>query len=234
MDEEKTLFQGYINPLQFLEVDGPWHSMSKTEPTLENVLTFLCSPNTPSDLKAIIDRYREISIENPRLSIAPDEKSILTKLIWPLRYAKASYAIGNYLGTIALCGMVAEMITILTFDTTNFNINGKEMNESDQSSLFGSKFERLNQKRRVQVLKVYNLITYEESNLFDTIREIRNKYLHLWSQAHGELPKDAIKCFTSAIKIVVAGLGLSVTDGKVNLKPSIIKYMREHKMFSKQ
>ena len=71
-------------------------------------------------MKSLIKRYKEISKEKVRFFAAPAEERILNKLVWPLRNAKASYMVGNYLGTIALCGMVSEMVAILLFDISDF------------------------------------------------------------------------------------------------------------------
>jgi hypothetical protein len=53
--------------------------------------------------------FHQISPEPVRLVAVPAEQRILDKLAWPLRHAKASYMVGNYLAVIALYGM-AEMV----------------------------------------------------------------------------------------------------------------------------
>lgn len=232
MMDDNLLFSACVNPLQFIKADDLHRRLKVDEPTPEDILNFLCSPDISSDSQDIINRYKEINIENPPLFIVPSENVILKKLIWPLRHAKSSYLIGNYIGAIALCGMVSEMITMLIFDTTKLHINEKEMTEADQISLFGSSFEKLSQDRRVKILSAYNLITKDNVCLFDLVRKIRRKYLHLWSQPHDELPKDVISCFTSTVQIVVLGLGLQIIAGQIHMKPSIIEYMRKHNILS--
>src|SRR6266850_8189139 len=103
-------FEAHVNPLAFTEIDEPWASITKAQPTPESVLRFLCAPQAASDLQTLIARYREISTEDVRLSIVPNEERITDKLVAPLRHAKASYMVGNFLATLALCGMVAEML----------------------------------------------------------------------------------------------------------------------------
>src|ERR1043165_3041768 len=90
----------------------------------EQTLAVICGPGVPSDKKTVEARYREIDAVEPNLFAPPAEERILSQLIWPLRHAKASYMVGNYLGTIALCGIVGEMTAILIFDlidTKSFN-----------------------------------------------------------------------------------------------------------------
>lgn len=168
MKQDKFL-TGYVNPLQFLDVDEPWASLKKSEPTLESIIKFVCGPYNKSDLKALITRYKKISIEKQRLFIAPADERILHKLIFPLRNAKASYMVGNYLGTISLCGMVAEMVAILLFEIYDFKLNNKNMNKRQQESLFGNTFEKLGQDRRVKVLHAYSIVDDKIKESFDLI-----------------------------------------------------------------
>ncbi|MFQ5965627.1 MAG: hypothetical protein ACE5KZ_15235 [Candidatus Scalinduaceae bacterium] len=135
--------------------------------------------------------------------------------------------IGNYLGTISLCGMVAEMVAILLFEICDFKLNNKSMNEHDQKSLFGSTFEKLGQDRRVQVLYAYSIINDEIKKSFDLIRNKRKKYLHLWSQDHRTLSKDAIEVYHATVSIVVRAIGQDIKEGKIALNPSLVKYLEK-------
>ena len=220
-------FKGWINPLQFLEVDEPWASANNTPPTLEAVLKFLCTPGVSAHLDDLVSRYREISNEKARLSAAPTEERILEKLIWPLRHAKASYMVGNYLGTISLCGMVVEMVAILLFELSEFSLNSKPMTDKEQAALFGSSFEKLGQDRRVKVLRAFDIIDQETEVAFELVRMARRKYLHLWSQDHNDLPGDAIAVYTASISIVVRAIGQDVHDGKIYLNPALVKYLEK-------
>jgi hypothetical protein len=215
----------WINPLQFQRVDEPWASASKVVPTLEAVLEFLCTPGTDSRLDSLVVRYREISNEQTRLSAAPVEERILEKLVWPLRHAKASYMVGNYLGTISTSGMVAEMVAILLFELSELAVNDKPMSLDEQVRQFGSLFEKLGQEKRVRTLFKRGDLDNETKAAFDLIRTIRRKYLHLWSQDHDRLPKDAIATFLAAVTLVVKALGQDIRDGKLYLNPALYKYL---------
>jgi hypothetical protein len=188
-----------LNPLAFLEADEPWASSSQDKPTLESVLRFLCPVDEVLDIEKLLARYREISTEPVRLFLAPAEQRILDKLIWPLRNAKASFMVGNYLGTISLAGMVAEMVAILLWETTDSQINGRPMTKIDEELLFGRGFEKLGQERRVSVLSAYGIIGDKTRSNFDKIRQIRRRYLHLWSQDHDQLTTDGIQSFHAAV-----------------------------------
>jgi hypothetical protein len=221
------LFCAYINPLAFHKVDEPWASHTDDgDLNLEDILRFMCTPGTTSDLLSLVARYREISAETKRLSVAPEEPNILEKLVWPLRHAKASYMVGNYLGTISLCGMVAEMSAILIFEIADISINAQPLNNKTQEKIFGRTFENLGQDQRVRVLHAMVEGIDDEVKLwFDLIRDKRKRYLHLFSQEHTEIARDARDVFDAAVKIVVRVIGQDFKEGVVLLNPNLIKYL---------
>jgi hypothetical protein len=195
-------------------------------PSLQDAIDFLCTPGLDTDLQSLITRYHEINKERPKLFFAPAEKRILEKLVWPLRHAKSSYTVGNYLGTISLCGMVAEMVAILLFEMSEFRLNNRLMSETDQNELFGSSFEKLGQDRRVKILQVYGLISTEMRKAFETIRLKRKKYLHFWSQDYDTLPSDAVVAYNAAVLIVVHAVGQDIKEGKLILNTNFITYLK--------
>lgn len=226
MGEDK-IFKAWINPLAFLDVDEPWAAVGAKQPKLDAIIGFLCPPGIPADLDSLVARYKEISTEPVRLFAAPAEPRILEKLVWPLRHAKGSYVVGNYLAVIALSGMVSEMVAILAWELGEATLGGHPMNASDQKALFGTTFERLGQERRVKVLAAYRMIDREAVGRFDTVREIRRKYLHVWSQDHDTLPRDSKACFHAAVALVTAIIGHDIKDGKMLLNPQLIKYLQK-------
>jgi roadblock/LC7 domain-containing protein len=228
-DEKMILCQ--INPLAFLEADAPWASSTEDKPTLESVLRFLCPVDDGVDIEKLLARYREISTEPVRLFAAPAEQRILDKLIWPLRNAKASFMVGNYLGTISLSGMVAEMVAMLLWEITEITdskINGRPMTKDDEKLPFNSKFERLGQERRVTVLSKYGIIGDKTKSDFDKIRQIRRKYLHFWSQDHDQLPTDGVQSFHAAVSLVLTAFGQDVQQGRLVLNPRLVRYLERH------
>jgi hypothetical protein len=215
----------WINPLQFPEVDEPWASTGKLPIDVEAIIRFATTPGAAGSLESLVARYRDISTEPVRLFAAPAEPRILEKLVWPLRNAKVAYMFGNCLGTIAMCGMVAEMVAILLFDIAEISINNQPITKADQISLFGSSFEKLSQQRRVAILRAYSIIDDDLERAFTLIRERRRRYLHLWSQDHESLPGDAVATFQAAVRIVVKAIGQDINQGKIVLNPALAKYL---------
>lgn len=115
--------------------------------------------------------------------------------------------VGNYLAVIALTGMVAEMVALLLREVGEVALNGNAMTGQDEKALFGTRFEKLGQERRIQVLSAHGLIDEQARGRFDTIKETRRGYLHLWSQDHDSLPKDAVKSYYAAVALVATVIG---------------------------
>jgi len=218
-------FTIFVNPLLFLEADPVYAAHTGASLTAEATVNFMCTPGLDTSLNALAARYHEITADETRLFAVPAEDRILAKLIWPLRHAKSCYMAGNYLGTISLCGMVAEMIAILLFDISEVTLNTKPFDEKTQLLLLGRKFEKLGQERRVHTLLALGLITPATYAHFTVIRTIRTKYLHLWSQDHKTLPADANKAFKSTVPLVDSVIGHDIREGTIYISPRFAKYL---------
>ena len=222
----------FLNPLAFVPTMGSSVTGAPSEPTPESVLDLLCTPGVDSNVAALVRRCREMSAEPEPLFPAPADERILDKLVWPLLHAKGSYIVGNYLGSISLCGMVSEMLAILIFEVAEPEINGASMTETAQRELFGSSFEKLGQERRVSILHAYGLIDDALKASFDRIRTTRRQYLHFWSKDYDRLSLDAVACYRDALNIVVFLLGQTIRDGKLVLDPKLSKYLRAQGVFA--
>ena len=135
--------------------------------------------------------------------------------------------LGNYLGTISLCGMVAEMLAILIFEVAQPNLNGQGITERLQRGPVSAvSFEKLGQQRRVTILHACDVINDELKDSFDRIRTTRRQYLHLWSKDYGNLSTDAVRCYRDALKVVAFVLGQTIRDGKLVLNAKLTRYLR--------
>lgn len=226
-EEQSLIMNGFVNPLAFVDIDLPTDNASPDAIDLQKFINYLCNPESSSDLQSLIKRYQEISAGPSALFFAPTEQHLLEKLIWPLKNAKGSYMVGNYLGTIALCGMVAEMVANLTFEISGQNIpvGNKHLDDDLQKKLFNSTFENLGQDRRISVLLGLGLISGEQKQKFDVIKVIRKKYLHFYSKEHTDIAKDAVTVFATAEKLVVDLIGQNIVAGKLVLNAAFAQYL---------
>lgn len=219
-----NVFVGFLGPLSFPKMNT-FPGQEPEEITNEDILKYLCSEAVIPNIDNFKKTYKHISENINKLFIVPSEYEILNKLIFPLKHAIGSYMIGNYLGTIAICGMVSEMAIIFHYDTLKIKIN-KQDSEDVVKKLYNSTFERLGQDRRVKFLNVLGFLSDEMVKQFDIVRNCRNEYLHSLSKKHENLAPDAKKTFDATLDIVVKILGVGIgKPGKVVFNQNVIDYL---------
>ena len=226
-EETGGLRVGFSYPLVYKQADP----LGKGEhPDCDGVIRFLCSPETDSDLDRLAERYKAISQEDVELPIylAPMEPRIRHKLVWPLRQAKGSFMVGNYIGTIAISGMVAEMVALLLFEIAELTHDGGPLYEALQVKLFGRTFERLNQERRIDVLLGYGIITVEIAQHFTVVRGIRNAHLHVLEYDENEVTADARRIYRSTLALVLRVLGSDDPGRPVKMRPELIRFLERN------
>lgn len=218
-----------INPLLCFEIEGlPGQQMPV--PSYESVVQYLVTSGEDSSLEALSCRYREIVTHAEALSIAPvDVPYVLEKLFWPLRHAMAAYMLTNYLGVIAECGHVSEMVAILWLEMTGFTINGKPLTDEKAKQIYGRTFEKMGQEQRVRLLQGYEMITEPDQLRLDKVRELRRKYLHLLSQPHENIAEDSITAFQATCELVKSALGLRIEERGVSFSPLFDRWHNAHR-----
>ena len=218
-----------LNPVTFLEADEGWIFGREGEaPSPDEVLKFLCSPEVKSETKNLVRRYRDISgTEGKRLLVAPADHDILTKLVTPLRHGITSYMLGNYLGTIALCGAICEMLAIFWYDLARVKTPQGVMERKTQELMYGRSFEKLNQDRRLNVMRALELLDEDTYRNFTMVRNLRNKYLHYFSISHKPIASDAKKAWVVTRGLLVQVFDIQFENGKIKLNPSLLRYLRE-------
>ena len=227
MDNDKNnIVSVWVNPLKWIDLEFPSVG-SKSDISDREVVDYLCIPDQGDKVSDIINRYKEISTEGNLLALPPADEQILEKLVWPLRAAKASYMTGNFLGTIALCGMVAEMIAVLSWEISDTTLNGQPMSKENEKGVFGKTFDMLGQERRINVLFSYGIIDKETKDLMYQIKALRNPYLHSFSKEHLDIRKDAVTVFTATVKVVSKTIGQEIRDGKLILNPNLLNYIKK-------
>ena len=220
---------GWINPLAFAAAE--WRLSDEADSIdADELLSFLRPPRTTSDIKGLVERYRKISAKEEKLRVVPAEPGILEKLVWPLRNAKASYVLGNNLAVVALCGVVAEMVSVLLLRLAKTELKGKALEEPDGAT-FEECVETLRQADREKILGSHGIVSEEVIQMFRTIRTRRRGYLHRWSQDHACLAKDAEECYGAATGLVVVAIGQDFSDGKFMLNPKLAEFLQQEGVY---
>ena len=212
-----------LNPLLWYdlefnrEIDDPHDSL----------LRFLCPVVEDHDIAALKKRYFELQSASSPLSVVPAEPTILQRIVAPLHQARVDYVIANFLGTIALCGSVSEMLAILVWTMSDINIGKSPTDSEKEKLLFGSVFERLGQERRVNALLSMNLINDAMKSDFDLVRSVRRPYLHLYSSETTEIKDHAKASYAAAVRLASAIIGHKLSEGRFEMNAKLMKFLQE-------
>jgi hypothetical protein len=218
-----------VDPLMWFEAEEnpPSERFPAMPLTLEqSFYEFLNGPRQyHRDLTKFIERYRQITAAEREVPfrIVPGEPRIVGRLLLPLRHAKASFVVGNLLGTIALCGMVAEMAAILTLELSAWDPALKDAAAivTAEAKKRKPEFADLGQATRVRLLKDHGLIDDRQFNWFGNVRGARRLQLHFLDQ---KPPTEAqtLSIYSAARGVFATTIGNDYRSGEsLGLKPSL-------------
>jgi hypothetical protein len=202
-----------FSPLPFVEVGDELETSD---------LVRLLTPAVANVVKpaTLIERYKRISSVAVEPAALPALPILIEKVVSPLVNAKAAFVAGNPLGTIALCGFVAEMMALMLHQMAE--------NDGVIIDVTENEFESYGQQKRVKRLRDRNFISQEAKSAFDVIRENRREYLHFISKTHSHVFDDALKSYTKSMWLLVDLVGQEFKNGALLLKPSFARYLRAH------
>ena len=236
MSENDRTIGAWIRPLSLSSI-GVLPFLPDNQPIdPSSLVKDLCQDFSPEFLENLRRRYWLLTTPELDIFVVPNEKKILEKLVWPLRAAKQAFILSDYLGCIALCGMVCEMAIIFLFDLANTRVNGKLLNAKQEKQIFGSTFEKLGQEKRIQALYDVELLSEELAKDADAVRKIRRQYLHFLSKSYGKIEKDAEDAYKASFRLVKSLVDLPVgKGGKIVIPQHLNNYLKKKsKMKSSQ
>jgi hypothetical protein len=197
----------------------PVETGSRLEPY--DLFRLLCPPVVHvAEPAALIERYNRISSAATEPPVLPALPILIDKVVSPLVNAKMAFVAGNPIGTIALCGFVAEMIALILYQMAR-----------DDKIIVGigeAEFERKGQKDRIKILFERDAINQETKGAFDLIREIRRRYLHFITKKHSRVFDDALHVYGKSTWLLVDLVGQEFHSGAWVPKPSFARYLRKH------
>jgi hypothetical protein len=172
----------------------------------------------------ILQRYVEATTEESHTPVVPHTEAILERLLKPLKSAKKNYCLADYAATIALCGVVGEMLAILVWKINEVSLKGKPITEKEEVGLFGRSFEKLGQEKKLEILKTFGFITEAQFTSFKKIQDSRRPYLHLWTADLKNEQTDALDVFKKSFQLFKEVTGIKLADaGSVAVNPLLMK-----------
>lgn len=146
----------------------------------------------------------------------------------PLRSAKKCYCLGDYSATIALCGIVGEMLAILLWKINDVRLKGEPITERAERGLFGKTFELLGQEKKIKILKTFGHINEIQYANFNLLRESRRPYLHLWNTDLINEQAVALDVFKKSFQLFKEVTGTRLADaGSVAVNPLLLNFLNK-------
>ncbi len=230
MADQRQTIDVWVNPLMFGSLDPMLAAASGREVRLEpSAFLWDLLHNPPGDWqKQIVERYERISQLDQMMPLVPADALILQKVVWPLRSAKQSYVLAQYLACVALAGAVGEMVASLVFEIEHLKLKGQPLDRAAQKRLFGLPFEELGQYRRADVLEALGLWARGQVPKATDLRKMRNKYLHRLSADQTRIEKDALAAYRLALELAASTVSLPVGDGGIAVpSESLLRHIRQ-------
>lgn len=182
------------------------------------------------NIEDIVNRYEELHQEDEILAVPCTDK-IANCIVIPLKNAKACYMIGNYLGTIALCGYVCEMLITLVYEINRIIINDTDIedNKEIKNVIFQNRksFEAVGQEKRIDICKAFQLILWDQKYLFDEVKNIRNKYMHWFSANNLSVSNDAKEIYNKTYLLLKQIIGYNFEDNKFSYSDKFESFLKE-------
>jgi hypothetical protein len=176
----------------------------------------------------IVRRFSELSPSEVYIPVIPNEEKFIDRLVRPLKSAKRTYCLGEFLATVALSGLAGESLALLAYRIRKFVLNGQPISGEQEKKLFGKDFDSLGQERRIKVLECLGYIDRDDERLFLDLKGCRDKYLHLWEVDTSQIHSDAKKSFLNAMRLFKKITGLSIDEsGSLVMNPNFLAYLKQ-------
>ncbi len=236
-DRPKTI-SGWLRPLSMPSIQVLPFEPPEKEIDPIALLRDLSRDQPENPLETIKTRYLRLSTSDLDIPIVPAEKKILERIIWPLKSAKQAFCIADFVGCIALCGMVCEMAIIFIYDLIASHGNPSQLSEKHkklfevtQYSLGGKaqqvkQYERYRQKQRIEILQELKAIPDQLAADANTAGEIRREYLHFLSKNYDRVEENAFEAYAATFRVVKPLVALPIgTEGAVVVPGHLKSYL---------
>lgn len=174
--------------------------------------------------KELLNRFQEINNQETFMNVVP----AVDKLLKPLEDSCKAYSFGLYSASIALSGVAAESLQILLWEMQEVKIQDREITLAQEKAMLGKEFKRVEQSRRIEILHSFKWIDFQQKQLFEDIRNIRNKYTHSWDQNFEKEKEEALYCYKSIFKLFRDITGVKLKDASsVESNPLLTRWMNK-------
>lgn len=215
-----------LKPLNFMAAEDFVDKDSL--PGAETILAFCCGKHSAKPEK-VVARYKKLH-EGIRIQAVPSVEYIDKKIIVPLLQAQSCFMTANFIATIALCGIVAEMLSNLAWEIYQpyLRIGKKEITAEMHKALFGMPVENMTQDARINLLLAVEVISEQTFDKFKRVKDVRNEYVHFHKTNPSEQTQklQATEMFQLIQELVCDVIGQDFSNGRFNLNQAMFEYLQ--------
>lgn len=177
-----------------------------------------------------LERYAKMSTKElyiPFTLVKP--KIIEQRIITPLESAKRFACVGEYLASIALSGLVGEMLSVFIWDMESEGRKNEQGEIIRDQKLFKNNFDRLQQSLRIKVIEAFGYIDDGNAKKFKNLANNRNRVLHSWTDSYlrEEIENVAIDCYSVAASLMKDIFKLELNDaGSIKMDEKVMEYIK--------
>lgn len=168
--------------------------------------------------KEVLDRLTEINRQEFFMSIVPVGTHKLAVLVDALEDSCRCYCLGLFSASIALSGLAAESLTQMFWEMASLRIKGESIDITREKEIFGRQFSdpALSQHRRLRILKGLKIVTLEQFDSMDFVRDKRNSAVHYDRKCiPEEMKHNALQSFQKVMSLFKEITKIEIEDGKV-------------------
>lgn len=136
-----------------------------------------------------------------------------------IREARANYIVGNFVSTIILLGLSAELYADTLGQIQPMPVPRGTDNQGRRDS----------ERKFLKGLATASVIGAAEVASFEALAELRDQYMH--GRGSGNIEGDARKSITTMIGLLSRVFKLGISDGKIQMTAELVQHMRRRGLF---
>lgn len=224
--------------LQEAEIDTILPIITKGENTDETNINNLIANQLirwfkipPQDInRETLERYAKMSSKELYIPFTLARPEIIEqRIIAPLESAKRFACVGEYLASIALSGLVGEMLAVFIWEMESEERKNSQGQVIQDQKFFKNNFDGLRQSLRINIIEAFDYIDATQAGKFRELAKNRNRILHSWTDSYlrEAIEKVAIECYSLAASLMKEIFKLELKDaGSLKMDQKVMRYVK--------
>lgn len=177
-----------------------------------------------------LERYAKMSSKELSIPFTLAKPEIIEqRIIAPLESAKRFACAEEYLASIALSGLVGEMLAVFIWEMESSERKNAQGHAIQDQKILKNSFDRLQQSLRINVIEAFGYVDTTQAGKFRELAKNRNKILHSWTDSYlrEEIEKIALECYSLVASLMKEIFKLGLKDaGSLTVDQKVMRYVK--------